>query len=43
MKVGLIATGYVGPPLAVAFAEAAPAIVFRGGTRATSADNLVRL
>ncbi len=35
--------GYVGLPLAVAFAEAALVIDFRGVTRGISADNLVRL
>jgi UDP-N-acetyl-D-mannosaminuronate dehydrogenase len=46
MKVGSVGLGYVGLPLAVAFAEEAHDVVgldFRGVTRDIEAANLVRL
>jgi UDP-N-acetyl-D-mannosaminuronate dehydrogenase len=53
MKVGIIGLGYVGLPLAIAFAEEGHEVVgldadglvldFRGVTRGIEASNLVRL
>ena len=43
MKVGIVGLGYVGLPLAVAFAEAPLVLDFRGVTRGIEASNLVRV